>query len=72
MMLQIAVPTMLMPAVLLGSVLPFMLPALKMAAIVSTVINNGALLAAFMYAAKTTAFSNDNEQIVQYSSSGYH
>lgn len=68
-LLQLGVPALMMPAILLGSVLPFLLPALKMATIMSTLINNGALLTAAMYVAKQAAFSNEK---VYYSSPGYH
>lgn len=68
-LLQLGVPALMMPAILLGTVLPFLLPALKMATIMSTLINNGALLTAAMYVAKQAAFPNEK---VYYSSPGYH
>lgn len=60
---------MVLPAVLMGTVLPFLLPALKMATIASGILNNGALMAAIMYAAKHTTFAADKSS--QYYP-GYH
>lgn len=54
-LLNLAVPALMMPAIMVGTVLPFILPALKMAAIISGVVNNAALIAAVMYAAKAAA-----------------
>ena len=68
-LLQLGVPALMMPAIFLGAVLPFVLPAIKMAALVSGFINKSALLAAIMYAAKS-AMGNDDNKI--YYNSGYH
>lgn len=54
MMMQMAVPAAMMPAILMGTVLPFLLPALKFAAIFSGLINHAALLSAIIYAAKSS------------------
>ncbi|XP_059611037.1 uncharacterized protein LOC132257972 [Phlebotomus argentipes] len=53
--LNVGLPAMLMPMILMGSVLPMALPAFKMAALISGAINKGALLAAIMYMAKNYA-----------------
>ncbi|KAH8242938.1 hypothetical protein KR032_003147 [Drosophila birchii] len=65
-MMQVAVPMLIFPVVLLGSLLPFILPALKMATILSLVLNNGAFMAALMYAARTQ-FNTHEEQHISYS-----
>lgn len=65
-MMQVAVPMLIFPVVLLGSLLPFILPALKMATILSLVMNNGAFMAALLYAARTQ-FNNHEEQHISYS-----
>lgn len=52
-LLQLGVPAAMMPAILMGTVLPFVLPALKFATIVSGIINHAALLSAIVYAAKS-------------------
>lgn len=54
-LLNLGVPALMMPAILVGTVLPFILPALKMAALFSGFINNIALVAALMYTAKNAA-----------------
>lgn len=68
-LLQLGVPALMMPAILLGTVLPFVLPALKMATILTTLINHGAFITAALYAAKQAAFADDK---VVYYNSGYH
>lgn len=70
-LLNFGVPALVMPAVLLGTVLPFVLPALKMATILSGLINKGALLAAIMFAAKSAAQSQEHAKTVYYNP-GYH
>ncbi|EDW84044.1 uncharacterized protein Dwil_GK13360 [Drosophila willistoni] len=65
-MLQMAVPILVLPVILLGSLLPFILPALKMATILSLLMNNGAFMAALLYAARTQA-NNQDEQHISYS-----
>ncbi|KAH8382114.1 hypothetical protein KR009_002025 [Drosophila setifemur] len=65
-MMQVAVPMLILPVVLLGSLLPFILPALKMATILSLVMNNGAFMAALLYAARTQ-FNTHEEQHISYS-----
>ncbi|XP_030370376.1 uncharacterized protein LOC115620996 [Scaptodrosophila lebanonensis] len=71
-MLQMAVPILVMPAILLGSMLPFVLPALKMATILSLLMNNGAFMAALLYAARTHANAQE-EQHISYGYGGtYH
>ncbi|XP_023176507.2 uncharacterized protein LOC111603235 [Drosophila hydei] len=69
-MLQVAVPILVLPAILLGSLLPFVLPTLKMATILSLFMNNGAFLAAMLYAySSATASSAANQP--QHISYGY-
>ena len=65
-LINLAVPALMMPAILVGTVLPFILPALKMATLVSGIINNGALITAIMYAAKSAALSQDSTKHVYY------
>ncbi|KAM8706866.1 hypothetical protein ACLKA7_011032 [Drosophila subpalustris] len=74
-MLQVAVPILVLPIVLLGSLLPFILPTLKMATILSLFMNNGAFMAAMLYAyASATASSAANQpQHINYGySEGFH
>ncbi|XP_050339876.1 uncharacterized protein LOC126766106 [Bactrocera neohumeralis] len=68
--LQMAVPVMVMPAILLGSVLPFLLPMLKLATIMSMMLNNSAFIAALVYAARTHANAQEEQQI-SYPPQGY-
>lgn len=70
-LLQLGIPAILMPAILMGSVLPFILPALKFATIFSGMINHAALVSAFAYAAKQAAFSPDSIKHLYYNP-GYH
>lgn len=70
-LLQLGIPAILMPAIMLGSVLPFILPALKFATIFSGMINHAALLSAFAYAAKQAAFSPESIKHLYYNP-GYH
>lgn len=71
-LLQLGIPAILMPAILMGSVIPFILPALKFATIFSGMINHAALLSAFAYVAKQTAFSPESIKHLYYSPPGYH
>lgn len=70
-LLQLGIPAILMPAILMGSVLPFILPALKFATIFSGMINHAALVSAFAYAAKHAAFAPDSIKHLYYQP-GYH
>lgn len=70
-LLQLGIPAILMPAILMGSVLPFILPALKFATIFSGMINHAALVSAFAYAAKQAAFGPDSIKHLYYNP-GYH
>lgn len=54
MLLQLGVPVAMMPAILMGTVLPFILPALKFATIFSGLVNHAALISAIVYAAKSS------------------
>ncbi|XP_034662236.1 uncharacterized protein LOC117897482 [Drosophila subobscura] len=60
--MQVAVPMLILPVVLLGSLLPFILPALKMATIMSLLMNNGAFMAALLYAARTQFNTHEEQQ----------
>lgn len=70
-LLQLGIPAILMPAILMGSILPFILPALKFATIFSGVINHAALVSAFAYAAKHAAFSGHDSIKHLYFNPGY-
>ncbi|XP_055698095.1 uncharacterized protein LOC129798778 [Phlebotomus papatasi] len=50
--LNVGIPALMLPVILMGSVLPMALPAFKMATILSGVVNKAALLAAILYFAK--------------------
>lgn len=68
-----AVPVMIMPAILMGTILPFLLPVLKMATIMSMMLNNSAFIAALIYAARTHANSQEEPQHISYGPpQGYH
>ncbi|XP_073818690.1 uncharacterized protein [Musca autumnalis] len=73
--LQMAVPVMIMPAILLGTFLPFILPVLKMATLTTMIMNNTAFMAALIYAARTHV-NAQQEQPINYSYGshpiGYH
>ncbi|XP_062123844.1 uncharacterized protein LOC133837183 [Drosophila sulfurigaster albostrigata] len=74
-MLQVAVPILVLPIILLGSLLPFVLPTLKMATILSLFMNNGAFLAAMLYAyasASATAANQPQHISYGYGSDGFH
>lgn len=58
-LMQLGVPAAMMPAILMGTVLPFILPALKFATIISGIINHAALLSAIIYAAKSSVSASD-------------
>lgn len=68
-LLNLGVPALVVPAILMGTVLPFILPMLKMATIVSGLINHGALLTAILMAAKNAAVANENKIFYN---PGYH
>ena len=71
--LQLGLPAILMPGILLGSVLPMMLPALKMATVFSGVVNTTAMIAAFLLLARNAAIEQEikDTQPVYYHP-GYH
>ncbi|XP_064552890.1 uncharacterized protein LOC135438493 [Drosophila montana] len=74
-MLQVAVPILVLPAILLASLLPFVLPTLKMATILSLFMNNGAFLAAMLYAyasASASSASNQPQHISYGYTDGFH
>uniref|UniRef100_A0A182IP60 Uncharacterized protein n=1 Tax=Anopheles atroparvus TaxID=41427 RepID=A0A182IP60_ANOAO len=69
--LQLAVPIILLPAMLLAGVLPMILPVLKFATIFSSFVNHAALAAAIMYLAKQHAAEQESKQTV-YFNAGYN
>ncbi|XP_061399850.1 uncharacterized protein LOC133335556 [Musca vetustissima] len=73
--LQMAVPVMMMPAILMGTFLPFILPVLKMATLTTMIMNNTAFMAALIYAARTHV-NAQQEQPISYNYGshpiGYH
>ncbi|XP_031621036.1 uncharacterized protein LOC116339347 [Contarinia nasturtii] len=71
-LLQLGIPAVLMPAILMGSVLPFILPALKFATIFSGMINHAALVSAFAFAAKHASFGHPDAIKHLYYNPGYH
>lgn len=70
-LLQLGVPAVMLPAILMGTVLPFILPALKFATIISGIINHAALASALVYAAKQAAWGPDSTKHI-YFNPGYH
>ncbi|XP_075150022.1 uncharacterized protein LOC142224103 [Haematobia irritans] len=68
--LQMAVPVMMMPAILMGTFLPFILPVLKMATLTTMIMNNTAFMAALIYAARTHV-NSQQEQPINYSYGGH-
>lgn len=68
---EVGAPVMVFPAILFSSLLPFMIPALKMATVFATVINNAALFAGIMYLARQAAIENEKKQTI-YFNPGYN
>ncbi|XP_037899319.1 uncharacterized protein LOC119643894 [Glossina fuscipes] len=64
--LQMALPVMLLPAILMGTFLPFILPTLKLATFTSMILNNAAFVAALIYAARTQVNLQDDQQHINY------
>lgn len=63
----------IMPAILMGTFLPFILPVLKMATLTTMIMNNTAFMAALIYAARTHVNAQDEQQInYSYAHNGYH
>ncbi|XP_003436475.2 uncharacterized protein LOC11176007 [Anopheles gambiae] len=69
--LQLAVPLVLLPSMLLAGVLPMVLPVLKFATIFSSIVNHAALAAAIMYLARQHAAEQESKQTV-YFNAGYN
>lgn len=65
-LIELGLPALFMPVVLLGSFIPMMLPAIKMATLFSGAINNAALVGALMYLARTAALENEQQNTVFY------
>ncbi|KAI8123107.1 hypothetical protein FF38_11719 [Lucilia cuprina] len=71
--LQMAVPVMIMPAILMGTFLPFILPVLKMATLTTMIMNNTAFMAALIYAARTHVNAQEEQPInYTYGHPGFH
>lgn len=68
---EVGAPVVVFPAILFSSLLPFMIPALKMATVFATVINNAALFAGVMYLARQAAIENEKKQTI-YFNPGYN
>lgn len=66
MVMQMGMPAVLMPVILMGTILPFILPAIKFATIFSGLINHAALISALAYVAKQTAFSAESIKHLYY------
>uniref|UniRef100_A0A182Q2P6 Uncharacterized protein n=1 Tax=Anopheles farauti TaxID=69004 RepID=A0A182Q2P6_9DIPT len=69
--LQLSVPLVLLPSMLLAGILPMVLPVLKFATIFSSIVNHAALAAAIMYLAKQHAAEQESKQTV-YFNAGYN
>ncbi|XP_050070890.1 uncharacterized protein LOC126558854 [Anopheles maculipalpis] len=69
--LQLSVPLVLLPSMLLAGVLPMILPVLKFATIFSSIVNHAALAASIMYLAKQHAAEQESKQTV-YFNAGYN
>uniref|UniRef100_A0A182R815 Uncharacterized protein n=1 Tax=Anopheles funestus TaxID=62324 RepID=A0A182R815_ANOFN len=69
--LQLSVPLILLPSMLLAGVLPMILPVLKFATIFSSIVNHAALAASIMYLAKQHAAEQESKQTV-YFNAGYN
>ncbi|XP_052863747.1 uncharacterized protein LOC128270388 [Anopheles cruzii] len=69
--LQLGVPLILLPSMLLAGILPMVLPVLKFATIFSSIVNHAALAAAIMYLAKQHAAEQESKQTV-YFNAGYN
>lgn len=67
-MMKLGLPAMMLPMALLGSFLPMMLPALKMATLFTGMMNNTALIAALMYLARTAALEHEQKNTIYYTS----
>ncbi|XP_055526043.1 uncharacterized protein LOC129718877 [Wyeomyia smithii] len=70
-LIRFGVPVVLLPSMLLASVMPMMLPALKFATFFTTFVNHAALAAAVMYLAKQHAQEQEEKQTV-YFNAGYN
>lgn len=70
-LVHLGVPAFLLPFALIGSFLPMMLPAIKMATIFTGVVNNAALMGALMYLARTAALENEQKNTIHYNT-GFH
>lgn len=68
--LQMGIPLVLAPALVFAGILPMLLPVLKMATVISSVINHSALIAGIMYLARQHAVEKELQQTV-YFNPGY-
>ncbi|XP_058454275.1 uncharacterized protein LOC131432147 [Malaya genurostris] len=69
--MQLGVPVVLLPSMLLASVMPMMLPVLKFATFFTSFVNHAALAASIMYLAKQHAQEQEEKQTV-YFNAGYN
>jgi hypothetical protein len=69
--MQIGVPALFFPPLLLSSVLPFLIPTFKMATVFSMVVNSSALMAAILYLARQQSLEQEQRQTI-YFNPGYH
>ncbi|XP_058811359.1 uncharacterized protein LOC131676254 [Topomyia yanbarensis] len=70
-LMQLGVPAVLLPSMLLASVMPMMIPALKFATFFTSFVNHAALVGAVMYLAKQHAQEQEEKQTV-YFNAGYN
>ncbi|KAL1397643.1 hypothetical protein pipiens_009607 [Culex pipiens pipiens] len=70
-LLQLGVPIVLLPTMLLASVMPMMIPVLKFATFFTSFVNHAALAAAVMYLARQHAQEQEEKQTV-YFNAGYN
>lgn len=68
--LQIALPFTILPAILFSSILPFLIPVLKLGTIFASMLNNTALLASLMYLIRQVALETEQKQTI-YFNPGY-
>lgn len=63
---DLIVPTFVFPAVIFASFLPFLIPVLKMAALLAGVVNNAALMAGILFMARQTALEQEQKQVFNF------
>lgn len=63
---ELMLPTLILPGVLFSSFLPFIIPMLKVAAVLAAVVNNAALMAGVLYLAKQKATEQETGQSIYF------